>query len=243
MSNYNIKIMHLYPDLLNLYGDKGNIACMQKRLEWRNIDAEVIRVIAETDDFDISSADIIFLGGGAERENKIVYEKLKSKSAELSGFIENGGTLVAMCDGFAMLGSCVNADSGETEGLGIIDISTIYSKDAKKVIGNAVIACDGLDMPVVGFENHGGMTDIKNHTPLGKVIKGGGADGKGEFEGIVYKNLTGTYLHGPLFPKNPHLCDRILLATLTHKYGNFDALNLLDDSIEIKANEYMINRP
>lgn len=242
MSNYNIKIMHLYPDLLNLYGDKGNIACMQKRLEWRNIDAEVIRVTAETDDFEISSADIIFLGGGAERENKIVYEKLKNKKAELSGFIENGGTVVAMCDGFAMLGSCVNADSGENEGLGIIDISTTYSKDTKKVIGNAVISCDGLAMPVVGFENHGGITDIKNHTPLGKVIKGGGVDGKGEIEGIVYKNLTGTYLHGPLFPKNPHLCDRILLATLTHKYGNFDALNLLDDSIEIKANEYMINR-
>ncbi len=242
MSDFNIKIMHLFPDLLNLYGDKGNIACMQKRLEWRNIDTEIICVTADMADFDFNSADIVFLGGGSERENKIVFEKLKSKSAELSKFIEDGGTVIAMCDGFAMLGSCVGADGSE-EGLGIIDISTTYNKDAKKVVGNAIISCDGLEMPVVGFENHAGITDIKNHTPLGKVVKGGGSDRKGEYEGIVYKNLTGTYLHGPLFPKNPHLCDRILFATLTHKYGKFETLKSLDDSIEINANEYMQNRP
>ena len=242
MSDFNIKIMHLFPDLLNLYGDKGNIACMQKRLEWRGIGTEVISVTADTENFDFSSADIVFLGGGSERENKIVFEKLKGKREKLSKFLEDGGTVIAVCDGFAMLGSCIGADGSE-EGLGIIDISTIYNKNAKKVVGNAVISCDGLEMPVVGFENHNGMTDIKNYAPLGKIIKGDGMDGKGEFEGIVYKNLTGTYLHGPLFPKNPHLCDRILLATLTHKYGKFKMLESLDDSIEIKANEYMQNRP
>ena len=237
MSEFNIKIMHLFPDLLNLYGDKGNIACMQKRLEWRGIDTEVISVTADTGDFDFNSADIVFLGGGSERENKIVYEKLKCKSEALSKFIEDSGTVIAVCDGFAMLGSCIGAD-----GLGIIDISTTYDKNAKKVVGNAIISCDGLEMPVVGFENHNGLTDIKNHTPLGKVIKGDGSDGKGEYEGIVYKNLTGTYLHGPLFPKNPHLCDRILLVALNHKYGKFETLKSLDDSVEIKANEYMQNR-
>ncbi len=241
MSDYNVKIMHLFPELLNLYGDKGNIACLQKRLEWRGIGVEVISVTADAEDFNFNSADIVFLGGGSERENKIVYEKLKDKRAELSKFIEDGGTVIAVCDGFAMLGSCIGAD-GREEGLGIIDISTAYDKNAKKVVGNAIISCNGLEMPVVGFENHIGMTDIKNHTPLGNVVKGGGSDGKGESEGIVYKNLTGTYLHGPLFPKNPHLCDRILLATLTHKYGKFEALKSLDDSIEIKANEYMQSR-
>lgn len=242
MSHFNIKIMHLFPDLLNLYGDKGNIACMQKRLEWRNIATEVICVTGETADFDFNSVDIVFLGGGSERENKIVYEKLKGKSEQLLKFIEDGGTVIAMCDGFAMLGSCTG-DHGSEEGLGIIDISTTFNKNFKKVVGNAIISCDGLEMPVVGFENHAGMTDIKKYKPLGKVIKGDGSNGKGEFEGIVYKNLTGTYLHGPLFPKNPHLCDRILLATLTHKYGKFETLEPLDDSIEIRANEYMQNRP
>ncbi len=242
MSDFNIKIMHLFPDLLNLYGDKGNIACIKKRLEWRGIDTEVVCVTADTEDFDFNSVDIVFLGGGSERENKIVYEKLKGKSEALSQFVEDGGTLIATCDGFAMLGSCIGADGSEV-GLEIIDISTVYNENAKKVVGNAIISCDGLEMPIVGFENHAGMTDIKNHTPLGEVLKGRGSDGKGEFEGILYKNVTGTYLHGPLFPKNPHLCDRILLATLNHKYGNFEKLEPLDDSIEINANEYMRNRP
>lgn len=241
MSDFNIKIMHLFPDLLNLYGDKGNIACLQKRLEWRGVDTEVISVTADTEAFDFYSADIVFLGGGSERENKIVYEKLKNKKSELSKFIEDGGTVIALCDGFTMLGSCTGAD--DEEGLEIIDISTTYNKDAKKVVGNAMISCEGLEMPVVGFENHSGVTDIKNYTPLGEILKGRGSDGKGEVEGIVYKNLTGTYLHGPLFPKNPHLCDRILLATLNHKYGKFEKLEPLDDSIEINANEYMQNRP
>ena len=240
MSEFNIKIMHLFPDLLNLYGDKGNIACLQKRLEWRGIDAEVISVTADTEEFDFNSTDIVFLGGGSERENKIAFNKLKEKRMELSKFIEDGGTVIAVCDGFAMLGSCIGADGSE-EGLEILDISTIYDENAKKVVGNAVISCDGLEMPVVGFENHNGLTDIKSYTPLGKVLKGDGSDGKGETEGIVYKNLTGTYLHGPLFPKNPHLCDRVLLAALTHKYGSFEMLKSLDDNMEIKANEYMQN--
>ena len=95
---------------------------------------------------------------------------------------------------------------------------------------------------VVGFENHGGRTVIGDHTPLGRVIRGYGNNGESGFEGVVYKNVIGTYLHGPVLPKNPELCDRLLLGALKHKYPDFDTLQPLDDSLEIKANEYMVNR-
>ena len=102
--------------------------------------------------------------------------------------------------------------------------------------------CDGIGAKVVGFENHGGRTHIGTHKPLGRVIKGFGNDGKSGYEGVVYKNLIGTYLHGPLFPKNPELCDRVLLGALKHRYSGFEALSPLDDSLENMANEYMCGR-
>ena len=128
------------------------------------------------------------------------------------------------------------------EGLGILDIYTDSIPNAPRLIGNIVLECERIGAKVVGFENHGGRTCIGNHKPLGKVIKGFGNDGVSGFEGVVHKNLIGTYLHGPLFPKNPELCDRFLLRAVRNKYEDFENFAPLDDSLENMANEYMVNR-
>ena len=242
MSDYKITILHLYPDLLNLYGDKGNIECLRKRLEWRGIDTDVVCCTAESDDADFSKADIVFLGGGSDREQELVCQKLLNKKQEITEFVENGGSMAAVCGGFQLLGKYYQLHEKKIEGLGILDIHTDKALDSSRLISDVVIECEGLKSKVVGFENHSGRTDIGNHKPFGKVIKGHGNNGTSGYEGVIYKNVIGTYLHGPLFPKNPELCDKFLLNALMHKYEDFKGLAPLDDELEIKANEYMLSR-
>lgn len=235
---YELNIVHLYPDLLNLYGDKGNISSLRQRLIWRGINANVSCATASADAVDFENTDIIFLGGGSDREMEIVCHKLLEKKAELADYIENGGTLIAVCGGYQLLGHFYQTSSSKIEGLGILDIST-ETKESSRLIGNIVIENDELGK-IVGFENHSGRTDIKNHTPLGKVILGHGNNGESGFEGVIYKNVIGTYLHGPLLPKNPRLCDMILSNALKHKYPDFESLSPLDDSLENAANDYVV---
>lgn len=240
MSAYKISIVHLYPDLLNLYGDKGNIECLKKRLTWRNIEVEVKECTGETPEIDFENTDIIFLGGGSDREQEIVCSRLLKKKDELKEFVENGGTLIAACGGFELLGKTYGNKEKTVEALNIIPFQTEYPSDNSRLIGNVVIECDFIDEYIVGFENHAGRINIGDAKPLGKIKKGYGNDGKGSVEGLIYKNLFATYLHGPLFPKNPKLCDKILENTLKHKYSDFATLTTLDDELEKKANEYMV---
>ncbi len=240
MSNYKIKIMHLYPDLLNLYGDKGNIASLLRRLEWRGISAEIEEVF-ETEIPDFSSVDILFLGGGTEREVKIVLERLNSKREEIKAYIDSGKTMLAVCEGFEMLGEYFYINNEKLSGLKILDIRSDRGNSKKRILGDAVIECDGIGN-VVGFENHGSKIDIGENNPLGKVIKGGGNNGESGYEGLKYKNLFATHLHGPILPKNPKLCDAILAAALKNKYSDFAGLKPLDDEIENMANAYIVKR-
>ncbi len=242
MGVYSINILHLYPDLLNLYGDKGNIECLRKRLEWRDIEADVRVCTANEGELDVENADIIFLGGGADREIEAVAKRLMPKKQEFKDYVENGGVMLALCSGFPLVGQSIETDGKITEGLGILDITTKSDTKKQRLTGNVVLECDGIKNKVIGFENHGSRTDIGCHTPFGKVIKGFGNDGQSGFEGVAYKNLTGTYLHGPLLPKNPELCDRVLLNALKRKYKDFGELSPLEDSPEIIANEYMEKR-
>lgn len=241
MTDYSINILHIYPDLLNLYGDKGNIECMRKRLEWRGIAADVMNCTTESPDIDFLKADIVFLGGGSDRELQIACEKLGKKKNELADYIENGGVILANCGGFEILGKYYLNGEDKVEGLGILDIHTDKPEDGSRLIGNAILECDGIDDKVVGFENHRGIIDIGSYTPFGKVVKGFGNDNKSGYEGVTYKNLIGTNLHGPLLPKNPELCDRILLNALKNKYTEFNVLKPLDDGIEKLANKYMLS--
>ncbi len=235
-----IKIYHLYPDLLNLYGDRGNIECMRKRLIWRGIDAEVIMHTCDDGKLDLSDADIVFIGGGSDREQKIVCDKLLEQRKEIKEYVENNGTLVAVCGGYQLLGKYYKLHDETIEGLDILDIFTEQGK--KRLIGNIVLEPDFIEGNIVGFENHGGRTYIGNHKPLGKVVYGYGNDEKTGYEGVVYKNVVATYLHGPLLPKNPKLCDYILTNALKRKYTDFKGLTPLGDELEEIANGYIVNR-
>ncbi len=235
-----IKILHLYPDLLNLYGDKGNIECMRKRLMWRGIDAEVVSYTCDDSGFDLSDVDIVFIGGGSYREQKIVCDRLLEHKKALQDYVEDNGTLVAVCGGYQLLGKYYKLEDETIKGLEILDIYTDQGK--KRLIGNIVLQSDIINQKIVGFENHGGRTHIGKHKPLGKVVYGNGNDDNSGYEGVIYKNVVATYLHGPLFPKNPKLCDYVLTNAIKRKNPKFEGLLPLKDALENKANDYIVNR-
>jgi CobQ-like glutamine amidotransferase family enzyme len=233
-----INIAHLYPELLNLYGDRGNIASLTKRLIWRGIDCEV-KEYELNDEIDFANTDIILLGGGSRREQLLVCKRLREFKTEFSVYVEQGGVTIAICGGYQLLGHYYRLENELVEGMSILDIFTELGKS--RLIGNVVIKTDFLERPIVGFENHRGRTMINQHKPLGKLLCGNGNNGKSGFEGVIYKNTIGTYLHGPLLPKNPHLCDWILQKAIEKKDKKFK-LTALDDTIEYAANDYIVNR-
>ena len=170
-----ITIGHLYPDLLNLYGDRGNIQCLMKRCLWRGIEAETIAY--ELDDkIDFSKLDIVLLGGGSDREQMLVCEKLKEIQKDFKAYVEDNGVVIAICGGYQLLGNYYKTDQGMIEGLKLVDMSTEQGKG--RLIGNIVMQSELFDMPIVGFENHGGRTTIGNNRSLGKVLSGYGNDGR-----------------------------------------------------------------
>ncbi len=242
MSGYSITITHLYPDLLNLYGDKGNIECMRKRLKWRDIDVKVLECTCENPVINLDATDILVLGGGCDRETELVRGNLMRLKEKLLRFVEDGGTVLATCGGFELLGKYCQKGEVKTECLGVLDIHTTIPEDNSRLIGNVAVKCHGIEMPVVGFENHAGRINIGNHTPFGSVLKGYGNDGQSGYEGVIYKNVYATYLHGPLLPKNPLLCDRILEGALKNKYNSFEKLVALDDELEKSANNYIAKK-
>lgn len=234
-----ITIGHLYPDLLNLYGDRGNIQCLMKRCIWRGIEAETI-AYEITDSINFSDLDIVLLGGGSDREQMLVCEKLKEIQKDFKEYVENNGVVIAICGGYQLLGSYYKTDQGMITGLDLVDLYT--EQEEGRLISNIVLQSDLFDMPIVGFENHGGRTCIKDNKPLGKVLYGSGNDGRTGYEGVVYKNVIGTYLHGPLLPKNPQLADELIIRALRKKYGKDVELPPLEDKEEQEANDYVYHR-
>lgn len=233
-----LTIGHLYPDLLNLYGDRGNIACLMKRCLWRGIEAKTVEFESE-DSVDFSRLDIVLLGGGSDREQMLVCEKLKRIRENFQKYVESGGVVLAVCGGYQLLGKYYNTREGVIEGLNLVDLYTEQGEG--RLIDNIVLQSPLCKMPVVGFENHGGRTHIQGNKPFGKVLYGSGNDGKSGYEGVIYKNVIGTYLHGPLLPKNPQVCDYLLKKALERKYGD-GTLAPLDDKQEREANAYMVKR-
>ncbi len=228
-----VNIAHLYPELLNLYGDKGNILSLKYRLLWRGIDVNVKEYQVE-EDIDFDNTDIIYIGGGTDKEQIVALDKLKVCKEQLETFVEKGGTVIGVCGGYHILGKKFVTESETLDGLGILDIKT--KKSNKRYVGNVILDTDFLSMPVVGFENHSTVTDIGDLKPLGIVSYGSRVA-----EGVIYKNVIGTNLHGPILPKNPQLCDYILNKTLKNKNSEV-VLSPLDDSIENDANAYIFNR-
>ena len=234
-----LTIGHLYPDLLNLYGDRGNIQCFRKRLEWRGIEAEVIPFLSG-DKIDFSKLDIVLLGGGSDREQELVCGYLKEIKADFKNYVEQGGVVLAVCGGYQLLGKYYTAPNGEKiQGLGILDIYTEAGNN--RFIGDTIIYNEDFNETYVGFENHSGRTYLNGLKPLGKCIHGYGNNGSDGYEGCIYKNTYCTYFHGSLLAKNPELADRFIKTALEIKYSEV-ALEKLDDSLELKAKEVMINR-
>ena len=211
---------------------------MMKRCQWRGIEAETIE-FNTGDEIDFCGLDIVLLGGGSDREQAIVCQNLLRIRDQFQEYVEDDGVVIAVCGGYQLLGRYYKTDDGMIEGLNLVDIYT--EQEEGRLIDNIVLQSELADMPVVGFENHGGRTYINDNKPFGKVLYGSGNDGKSGYEGVVYKNVIGTYLHGPLLPKNPQICDYLIQKALERKYGPMTLLPL-DDSQEQEANEYIYRR-
>ncbi len=241
MERKTITIGHLFPEILNMYGDRGNILSLSHRLKKRDMDAEVIEFGIDNA-IDFASLDIVLLGGGSDREQKLVCERLRAAKGDLCGYIENGGVFLALCGSYPMLGKHYVAGKEQEAGLSVLEIDT--EPYEKRHIGDVILSAtvDGETFSVVGFENHSGKTNIGSLAPLGKVEHGFGNNGSDQTCGILYKNLFGTYLHGPLLPKNPRLTDVILARALEKKYGEPVALTPLCDTAEEEAHNFIVNR-
>ncbi|EPY2273597.1 type 1 glutamine amidotransferase [Clostridium sporogenes] len=236
-----LNICHLYPDLLNVYGDIGNILVLKYRAQQRGIKINVSNVSIK-DSFPIDKYDIALFGGGQDYEQAIVSKDMvETKKDDLTEYIEKGKVLLAICGGYQLLGKYYTTPEGEKlDGLNILDIYT--EGGDTRFIGNTVIKNEDFNETYVGFENHSGRTYIGNLKPLGKVIAGYGNNGEDHQEGCIYKNTFGTYFHGSLLSKNPELADRLLSTALKNKYGEDIELESLDDNLEFKAKEFIINR-
>ncbi|MBE7048749.1 MAG: glutamine amidotransferase [Ruminococcaceae bacterium] len=241
MEHRSLTIGHLFPDLLNLYGDRGNILTLQNRLLWRGFGVETVTFEKDTP-LSFEGLDLVFLGGGSDREQLLVCQQLHRYREELAKFVESGGVLVAVCSGYQLLGRTFQSHGEIIEGLSLLDIYT--EEGENRFIGNVVITTEimGTPLQIVGFENHSGRTYIGNHAPFGQVISGSGNNGADGTCGVVYKNVLGTYLHGPLLPKNPQLADYLLQQAFMRKYGEPVGLISLHDRAEQEAHAYALNR-
>lgn len=242
MSDTILNICHLYPEVLNLYGDRGNILCLEKRLKWRNIKSSVTEVkIGDT--ISLNDFDLFFIGGGQDFEQEVLLKDLRSgKGSNLVAAIEDGKTFLCICGGYQMLGHYYETkDHEKMEFLGAIDFHTVASNN--RMIGNFAFKCtdNSGGSTIVGFENHSGCTYLGNGVePLGNILSGHGNNGKDKTEGVRYKNVFGSYSHGPILPKNPEFADYLIKTTLEHKYGHAE-LTPLDDSAEKNAHDHILN--
>lgn len=226
----SLKVTWLYPDAMNLYGDRGNATCIRRRIKAAGIECDY-EEIGLGEGIDLSGTDICLIGGGSDRDQKTVMRdaSLPGNAESIRSYIENGGIMLAICGGYQMLGdSYVDASGGKRDGLGIIaGMETFAAGDGKRLIGNTAVRVDALSPDIewydaVGFENHGGRTylpDGDGARPLGKSLTGTGNNGGDGMEGIRYKNAIGTYLHGCLLPKNPAIADWMIATAYGRKYG------------------------
>jgi len=234
---------HLYPDLLNLYGDRGNVIAFTQRCRWRKI-AVQIKEIHLGDPVDFNSYDFLFIGGGSDREQSLMAGELKNNVDSLRQASDNGLVILAICGGYQLLGEYYRTPAGEDiPGLGLLDFYTEAGN--KRLIGNVLLETEleGKKTKLVGFENHGGKTYINHNTlqPLGRVLRGHGNNGQDGGEGVRYKGIFCSYLHGPLLPKNPILTDYLISLALK-KQGIEGELSPLDDAIENIAQQAMIDK-
>lgn len=245
-----VVIAHLFPDLLNLYGDGGNVRVLAQRLRWRGIPVEVRRV-NHGESIDLAGVDLVFLGGGPDREQRLASSELMRMRDELRAYVEDGGVLLAICGGYQILGREWLLGDEVVEGLGIIDMTTERAAggSADRLIDNIVLRSPLATLPVVGYENHAGRTRLGTGVEAFGSVASSTGHGNNEVDkadGVRYKNLVGTYLHGPLLAKNPEVADHLLARAIERSAARSGiaapALAPLDDSVEKSANEVLCKR-
>jgi lipid II isoglutaminyl synthase (glutamine-hydrolysing) len=239
-----VRLVHLYPELMSVYGDRGNVLTLVRRAEWRGYDVEVSE-LSLGDRLDPREVDLVFFGGGQDREQAVVSpDFLDQKGSAVLEAVENGVALLSICGGYQLLGkSYTTVDGQELPGAGLFDVRSVPGP--RRHIGNVLIetALSGMPRTLVGFENHSGRTFLgASVSPLGKAVVGAGNNGEDGTEGAVYKSAIGCYLHGSLLPKNPWLADWLLIAALSHRMGEPVELAPLDDGLEEQAHQSVEHR-
>jgi CobQ-like glutamine amidotransferase family enzyme len=234
-----LRVVNLYPEQMNIYADRGNLIFLGMRCRWRGL-GFTVDGCGVGEGFDPESCDLLYIGGGQDRDQEIVGRDLvQNKIEAIRAAFEAGKAILAVCGGYQLLGRSWETETGSHEGLGLIDMETVRTRE-ERLIGPVLIETDfgGNKLEVAGFENHGGRTYLGSGvSPFGKVLRGYGNNGKDGYEGATEGNLVGTYLHGPLLPKNYLLADRLLEAALVARYGEGLELIDLDDSAETVAHD------
>jgi CobQ-like glutamine amidotransferase family enzyme len=241
-----IRVGHLYPDYLNIYADRGNIAVFARRAAWRGHELDV-DAIGMDDPVVPGAHDLYYVGGGQDREQLLVAENLAAKAAPLTEAVVDGGAaLLAVCGGYQLLGRGYRGFHGEDmPGVGLLPLETFAGE--RRMIGDVLLECElepGARRTLAGFENHAGRTRLdQGAEPLGRVVAGFGNDGESGFEGCRVGRAIGTYLHGPLLPRNPWLADWLLEQALAHRDGGEPPeLAPLEDELEGRAHEVSAER-
>jgi lipid II isoglutaminyl synthase (glutamine-hydrolysing) len=234
-----LRLLALYPEQMNIYADRGNILFLRRRCEWRGIEfAHAAAGPGEA--IDPGGHDFIYLGGGQDRDQRVVAaDMVATKRGALAAAVGDGAVMLAVCGGYQLLGHSYELGEERLPGLGLCDLETVREPGGR-LIGNVAIEADLGDGPqtIAGFENHGGRTYLGDGAqPFGRVIEGFGNNGEDGFEGVRRGNLIGTYLHGPLLPKNAWLADRLIAAALERRYGERPELEPLDDALERAAHD------
>ena len=243
MGNLSLTLGHLYPNLLDMHGDYGNILTLKKRCEWRNIDLTIKEINI---DENIDKHDIYFLGSGQNLQHIIsAANELQKHKDFLHSEMENNSVFISICGGFQILGEYIQTEEEKIKGVGLLNSYTIITQDRSvgnvtaKLFGTYNLSKDTL----VGFENHSGKTFLEGKTkPLSEIIIGNGNNKEDKTEGARFKNVFGTYLHGPFLPKNPHFADYLIKLALENKYEKEITLTELDDEIEYFAHESVLNK-
>jgi lipid II isoglutaminyl synthase (glutamine-hydrolysing) len=239
-----IVVGHLYPDYLNIYADRGNIAVLGQRAAWRGHELDV-RAVSIGDDVRPGEHDLLYVGGGQDREQALVTQDLAGKSAGVLEAVAGGAALLAVCGGYQLLGRSYRDLSGANlPGIGLFPHETVAGET--RMIGDVLLECElepGVRQTLAGFENHAGRTRLDPHAePLGRVVAGFGNDGESGWEGCRIGRAVGTYLHGPLLPRNPWFADWLLAQALAHRSGEAPELAPLEDELELQAHAVSARR-
>jgi lipid II isoglutaminyl synthase (glutamine-hydrolysing) len=239
-----ITVGHLFPDYLNIYADRGNIAVLIRRAAWRGHELEV-EAIGAGDSLRPGAHDLYYIGGGQDREQELIAPALAAHGEALREAASGGAALLAVCGGYQLLGRSYRDQSGdELPGVGLFPLQTAAGE--RRMIGDVLLECElepGERRTLAGFENHAGRTFLDDGAePLGRVLAGFGNDGESGYEGCRVGRAIGTYLHGPLLPRNPWLADWLLAQALGHRTGEAPSFDPLADDLEAQAHEVSAGR-